>query len=61
MVINLLHVVKIEQQALRLIFPSPLRERVGVRVKGLTLAPPHLASPSRGGEVVWVLGRLKSL
>ena len=30
--------------------PSPLRERVGVRVEVTEFAPPHLASPPSWGE-----------
>jgi hypothetical protein len=53
MVINLLHVVRIEHKALCVTAPSPLRERVGMRVKGPKITPPHLASPPQGGEVFW--------
>ena len=39
------------------IIPSPLRERVGVRVEGYESPPPHLASPPLGGEELWVVGQ----
>jgi len=39
--------------------PSPLRERVGVRVQVLEFIPPHLASPPQGGKEFPVIGQTR--